>query len=119
MQALIDLCAEHLPLKIREASWDEETLLIKGTDWTFTTKSAWRIIDKKSIVTACDDGNVFKRLNDLRRLEIIDLRSQGSTLLIDPVFGLSNQTWLEVFSIESLEPWTLKLPNGKLFLGNS
>ena len=119
MQTLIDLSESLLPLSVNEVSWDEDTLSIAGSDWSFSTKGAWRIVDEESILAACWDKDVSDFVDKVGKLAIVAIETQGQTLNIDPVFRLSDNTWLEVFSTESVDPWVLELPNGKVFVGNS
>lgn len=108
---------ESLPLKIETVSWDGDVLTLSGLDWSFSTLSAWRVLNTSSIEYACWDRNIEAKVQALAHQMIVGATEQGSIMAVDPVFQLSNGQSLEIFSSETFEPWTLKLPNGQIFSG--
>ena len=106
-----------VPLDIELVSWDGNILTLSGIDWSFSTLSAWRVLDNASIEYACWDKDVEKKIKDFKGKKIINIDEQSSIVAVDPVFKLSSGKQLEIFTSETFEPWVLKLPNGNIFAG--
>lgn len=109
IQRMLMECRPYLPLKISTVNWDETLLHIYGLDWSFTTLSAWRITEENRMVLGCFDKNSVEKALQLVDLEIIDIKCQENRLKIDPIFKLSNNQFLEIFSTDTYEPWTFNL----------
>lgn len=116
---LIQGSSNLLPLSVNSVSWDGDTLMLIGSDWSFSTMSAWRIINAGEIQIACWDNNAEDYLKKLEGLLIVAIQPQSQYIQVDPVFELSNGKQLEIFSTDTVEPWSLQLPNGKLYIGSS
>lgn len=117
--SLIDVFINRSPMYIKNVSWDGDTLIIEGDEWSFSTLSAWRIISSTAIEFACWDKDIDELVRGLNGLSIVSVRPQGSTLDLDPVFGLSDGRLLEVFSTDTVEPWILMLPDNKVYVGGT
>ncbi|MCX2803383.1 hypothetical protein [Microbulbifer thermotolerans] len=114
---LINVLNDLLPLVIKEISWDGDTFIIAGDEWSFSTTSAWRIIKESSIDFACWDNNIDTRVDKLKGLSLVAVQPQGSSIHVDPAFQLSDGRRLEVFSTETVEPWAFTLPGGSIYVG--
>jgi hypothetical protein len=44
-------------------------------------------------------------------LSIVSVESQSPRMGGDPVFGLSDGRWLEIFSDHAVDPWWMRLPD--------
>ncbi len=100
---------QYLPLTILEVKWDGTLFQIYGPKWNFTTLSAWRISTNSKIVLGCYDEKSEKLIDYLKNLEIVDIDFQNNLLKIDPVFVLSNDQKIEIFSTDTYEPWTFRV----------
>lgn len=106
-ERMIKKVSPHLPLKILQATWDGAILHLYGSGWGFSTLSAWRISTNEKLVLGCyDDGSKEEMSILLKDLEIVEIQAQETLLRIDPVFVLSNQHKIEIFSTDTYEPWT-------------
>jgi hypothetical protein len=119
IQRLINDLTKLLPMLIKEVSWDGETFIIAGDGWSFSTLSAWRIIDGESVAFACWDKEIDVLVNKLKGLSLVAVKPQGACLSVDPAFLLSDGRRLEVFSTDTVEPWVLKLPEGNVYVGGT
>lgn len=108
---------DSVPLNIELVLWDGNTLTLSGTNWSFSTLSAWRVLNESSIEFACWDNEIEKKIKEFEGQSIISAGKQGSIVAVDPIFKLSSGKKLEIFSSDTFEPWILKLPNGKVFAG--
>ncbi len=113
IETIINELKRYLPLPIEEVSWDGDILIISGQEWGLTTMSGWRVSKDDRVIFGCYDRN--KDLNQLLGLKILDIGVQENRLKIDPIFYLSNNRILEVFSTDTFEPWTFYFGKPKLF----
>ena len=102
---------KYLPLKITTVIWDIISFHIYGSNWSFYTLGSWRISTKKKVVFGCYDGHmdIENEVKFLENMEIKDVRYQTEFLKIDPVFILSNDEQIEIFSTTTDEPWTFQV----------
>lgn len=107
---------KELPLKITNANWDGTSFQMYGVDWTFNTLSAWRIVNLDRVLVGCYDKDSNEYILSLKDIDIIDILMQENTLKIDPVFVLSNDQKLEIFSTDTFEPWTFGLHDKIIFV---
>lgn len=117
IESVLAILAKVLPLQIQFVSWDGDVLTISGEDWSFSTLSAWRIVQEGKISLACWDKEVREKVELLGGELIVSAARQSTLAGVDPVFELSNETQLEIFSSDTFEPWVLKLPDGNIFTG--
>lgn len=117
IESLLAVLAKVLPLQIQFVSWDGDVLTMSGEGWSFSTLSAWRIVQEGRISFACWDKDVREKVELLKGEQIVRTSRQSILVSVDPVFELSNGTRLEVFSSDTFEPWVLKLPDGSIFTG--
>ncbi len=113
-QALLDC----LPLVIQKVSWTGDDLRLLGIDWSFTTTSAWRLVNDEALLFASMEHDADIRVMTLAQLSIIAVRPQCQSVPLDPVFELSDGTCLEIFSTDTFEPWVLSLPN-EIYVGGT
>ncbi|MBA3721677.1 MAG: hypothetical protein H0W88_04680 [Parachlamydiaceae bacterium] len=116
IEKMIAQIKKYLPLKIAEIVWDGTIFQMYGTNWNFTTLSAWRISTKDYIEIGCFDKNSIDLVNELKELTISEISLQDERLKIDPVFHLSNGQKIEIFSTDTYEPWTFKVNDLDLFV---
>ena len=119
MNNLINVLVSLLPLMVKQVSWDGDTLTIAGDGWSFSTLSAWRISNSESVQFGCWDKDIDESVKGLSGLNIIAVKIQGSTITVDPIFELSDGRILEVFATDTVEPWVIKLPDGKVYVGGT
>ena len=117
IESVLAILAKVLPLQIRFVSWDGNVLTMSGEGWSFSTLSAWRIVQEGKISFACWDKKVREKVELLESERIVSASRQSILVGVDPVFELSNGTRLEIFSSDTFEPWVLKLPDGSIFTG--
>ncbi|OJV07261.1 MAG: hypothetical protein BGO14_00800 [Chlamydiales bacterium 38-26] len=118
IERMIKKVSQHLPLKILQASWDGKAFHLYGSDWSFSALSAWRISTNEKLVLGCyDDGSKEEISILLKDLEIVEIQIQETLLRIDPIFVLSNHQKIEIFSIETYEPWTFEVSGLGLDVG--
>ena len=109
IEKMIIQIKQFLPLKISEVIWDGTVFQMYGSTWNFTTLSAWRISTKNKMVFGCFDKDSVRLIDCLNETEILDIIFQTNSLKIDPVFVLSNEQKLEIFSTDTYEPWTFQV----------
>ncbi|WP_068469990.1 hypothetical protein [Candidatus Protochlamydia phocaeensis] len=102
---------QYLPLKILNITWDGTVFQIYNDNWNFTTLSSWRISTKNKLILGCFDERAEQSIDYLKGMEIVGIEAQTSYLKIDPVFILSNEQRLEIFSTDTYEPWTFCVNN--------
>lgn len=99
----------YLPLKIEFSQWNDVNFNIHGSDWGFNTLSAWRITKDGKIIYGSNDKSDDDFIDILTGVSIISIYSQNLLFKVDPVFILSNEQKLEIFSTDTYEPWTFSL----------
>ncbi|MCP4696235.1 MAG: hypothetical protein GY862_05225 [Gammaproteobacteria bacterium] len=114
---VIFVVRKFFPMQIRFVAWDGNVLTLSGSNWSFSTLSAWRVLNDTAIEYACWDSRVEGKLNELKGKSITGISKQGLAIAVDPVFELSTGKKLEIFSADTFEPWVLKLPDGQIFTG--
>lgn len=117
MRSIYSAVKLYAPLEIAEISWNGTTLHIHGNNWSFTTLSAWRISSDNGAIFGCYDSDSVERTASLRGLKILSAEPQTSRLRIDPIFYLSNGQYLEIFSTDTYEPWTLYIAGEGMYNG--
>jgi hypothetical protein len=105
-----------LPLTIDKVSWDDPVLVMSGSDWTLTVMTAWRVSSATHVLFGASDDDAPYRLRDLRGLQVVNVRPQTDRCPLDPAFELSNNHTFEIFSVDSVEPWILRLPEIALLI---
>jgi hypothetical protein len=110
---------EKAPLTIIESTWDGDTLTIVGSNWSGSFSCGWRLSDSHNVRFGCWDK--FSFLGEIRPLlvgnSLIDCKFQSTLVGVDPLFTLSNGLFLEIFSLDTFEPWVLRLPDAATFTG--
>lgn len=103
--------AELLPLRIREATFQNYSLTLVGADWTFNSDSPWRVAQHGVILYGYSDPGAEDRVWDLCGQDIVQVTHQSITVKGDPTFHLSTGQSIEVFSDQGYEPWVMHLPH--------
>ncbi|PJD94822.1 MAG: hypothetical protein CK425_10555 [Parachlamydia sp.] len=116
IETMITKTKKYLPLKITEIAWDGTIFQLYGSNWNFTTLSAWRISTKNQMIFGCYDSDSTSSTHFLKNLKIIDIEIQDALLKIDPVFILSNDQRIEIFSTDTFEPWTFYIDGLEMFI---
>jgi hypothetical protein len=101
--------AERLPMRVRAVEWSDPTLLVTGDDWTLRVSCPWRLLSPKGIALSWSSPDGDDRVWDLVGADIVRVGRQGADSYTDPVFGLSGDLTLEVFSDTELDPWVLTI----------
>lgn len=114
IEKMITIIKPYLPVEISEVIWDDTVFQMIGDDWSFTTLSAWRMIANNKMALGCFDKNSEDIIKILTGLQIIDLDFQNR-MEIDPIFLLSNNLKIEIFSTDTYEPWTFRVKDSGLF----
>ncbi len=119
IDALLVAMNRVLPLLIREVSWNGDALVLNGDSWSFSTPSAWRLVADAAVAIGCWDKDVIRDLDTLRGISIVAVKSQGTSIEVDPTFVLSDGRMLEIFSTDTVEPWTMSFSDGLVYIGGS
>jgi len=106
---LLAKLAPALPLVIGSAQWNDPVLLLGGDGWRVAINSPWRVVTREALSLGCSDSDAAGRVSELEGLAVIEIRSQGALLAVDPVFVLSNDRFVEVFSVDAVDPWVLRV----------
>ena len=109
IERMIGNIKKYLPLKIATLTWDSTSFHMYGSNWSFFTLSSWRISTQEKVIFGADDENSEELVKRLINMEIKDIHYQTGFLIIDPVFVLSNNEQIEIFSTDTYEPWTLRV----------
>lgn len=109
--------APMLPLVIKEASFADPTLTLTGDDWSFSSPSAWRVVKEGVLEFGWSEVKAPDLVWDLCGLAIISVAPQSPAMSGDPAFELSDGRWLEIFSDNAIDPWSMQLP-GMTFVGS-
>ena len=105
------------PLTIRQAEFADPVLTLSGDTWSFSTLSAWRIVQDGKLSFGWSQPEAADLVWDLCGQSILAVRAQSPLMPGDPAFELSGGEWLEVFADHSVDPWTLHLPT-MIFVGS-
>lgn len=109
IEIMINEVPEHLPLKISTITWDGTSLQVYGEGWSLNTLSAWRLSVLRKMICGCYDSKASECIQNLVGETIVAVEIQDNFLRIDPVFVLSNEMRLEIFSTDTFEPWTFNI----------
>jgi len=107
-----------LPLKIEVADWKDPILNINGFGWYLNAMTEWRICNSSNLIKGCYDDDSPEYIRNLINLEIVNVNNQLDIPKVDPVFTLSNNLILQIFSTNAIEPWKFRLPNEKIFIAS-
>jgi hypothetical protein len=118
IEAMLRKIKPHLPLKISEVIWESDVFRMHGKGWNFVTTSAWRVSTENKVILGCYDyhSDTIHVLNQIKNLHIVDIWPQTESLKIDPVFLLSNQQKIEIFSAGIHKPWSLQIDPLPIFI---
>ena len=117
MFSFLSSVRSYLPLAIKGVTWDGDSLILYGHEWSFTTSSAWRVMRNNKLLFACWDDEVAAYLESLIGASVVEVAWLLNEQPFDPSLVLSDNKKLDVFSSSSYEPWVLKLP-GITYVGD-
>lgn len=117
IEALLNNLSRALPLTIESVEWADPVLLIGGDEWSLTVSCPWRVVSSAALEFGCWDLDVATRVAELQHVTITDVRRQAVVVAVDPVFALSNGTFLELVSVDAVEPWVLRVA-GQVFVAS-
>lgn len=116
IEKMIEEISPFLPLKISTVSLRGSQLKLSGEDWYFSVISCWRITEDEKMLLGCYDSDITEVLQ-LKDKLITEVLYQDSLLKLDPTFVLSTNQLLEIFSTDTIEPWTFCLSQVGIFIG--
>jgi hypothetical protein len=116
IENMLSVANSHMPLKIEETLWNGATFQMYGEGWSFATLSAWRLSTSENVICGCYDQHSEGAVKALVEQSILKIEMQESLLRIDPVFILSNDLRLEIFSTDTFEPWTFEVNGSGLYI---
>lgn len=99
------------PLRVEWTAWEDPTLVLKGSGWSFASTSAWRLRDPDKLIAGCEDEGAGSALEALARSDIVKLEAFTTPTLGDVRLVFSNGRMLEVFVAGTIDPWVFRLPN--------
>jgi len=116
---LLQDVVDFLPLAVLNTSWDGDTLTFGGSSWRFSARCEWRVLAKNQLQfsSISESGKMVER--GLVGLSVVGVQSQSIHLIIDPAFEFSDGSVIEIFSVDTMDPWELQLPNRKLYMGGT
>lgn len=106
---MIDRATIHLPAVIAEASFNDPVLNLVGDAWYLTVTTAWRVSGPDGLEFGAYTPDASDRVWDLIGLAVVEIAPQSPSSLVDPAFILSTGLILEVFSLDSVEPWIFRI----------
>ena len=92
--------------------------MIGGNGWSFSSVSSWRVTRGRIVTFAETDQRAAGELPTLLGQKIIAVEVQSKSVEVDPVFVLSDGRRIEIFSVDTYEPWTMQLPTGEVFVSS-
>jgi hypothetical protein len=93
----------------RRASWRNDIHPMRARTAAFSSSPAQR--------SPGSSANAADSVWDLCGLSIVAVAPQSLRLRGDPAFELSDGRWLEIFSDQAVDPWSMQLP-GLVFVGS-
>lgn len=113
----LEKLSAKLPIAVLNVEWNDPILIVGGAGWSFAIVSPWRIVADEALMLGSDSATqdfVWDLLYD-QMVVSCDLQSKNAPL--DLALSLENGWVLEVFSVTSLEPWTLSFADVGMFVG--
>ncbi len=118
ISSVVKAAGRYLPLIIESVEWQNPMLFIGGMKWKFNTITSWRVIFGSKIAFGYGDDNASEIMSLLLGKELVGISPQSSLVEADPVLIFSDSIKIEIFSSESIEPWSLHLPGGEVFVAS-
>ncbi len=115
IESLIDMAKKHLPLVIERVYWDGTMLNLSGYNWHFNSLSDWRLVKNSKLALGSSDQDTTVETLSLMGISVIDITIQSRLVGVDPVFILSNNQILEIFSTDTYEPWTFSIDDEQMY----
>lgn len=117
MSLYIEKISGLFPLEINNFHWEQESLTLVGSGWSFSTSSPWRVVDAQGFLFGSESSPSNQELSSLTKIYITEAKPTGHVNL-DIKFILSNGNVFECFSATSFEPWVFNLPNGIIIVAD-
>lgn len=111
---LVERVAQAGELPIAEAvAGPGGGIRLTGEGWIFCASPDWRMLNRDgTLASAWSTPGVEKEVAELVGLRVEEAAVQSRLTAADPAFRLSDGRWLEVFSVDPLFPWFMRLPGG-------
>lgn len=107
-----------LPLTIHKVDARGLKFELCGTGWSFRARSAWRVLRYGVVEIAFGQNEeILRQTQKLCGLSLLSIAVQSPRMRDDLAIELSDGWWIEIFSDQPVEPWTMVLP-GKTFVGS-
>jgi hypothetical protein len=113
----IEALARRLPWRIRSVEWADPSLMVAGDDWSLTVSSSWRVTSPAGIAFSCSSADAEDRAWDLVGAQVVRIDRRGGGVVCDPIFVLSGDLALEVFSDTKLDSWVLRVGDSTVIVG--
>ncbi len=113
----IQATEKNLPLLIGSASAENDSLTLSGEDWSFSTSSAWRVLNNSGLAFGCETDDASEAISTLIGHKIVGVQPSNSSNL-DIQFNLDNDLLVECFTTHFFEPWVLKLPDNTIMVAD-
>lgn len=94
-----------LPLAVSGVEYADPCLIIHGPGWRMRLLTAWRVVDSGIFLMGSDEVDAALLQTLFTGNEIVECRSQSSTVNFDPALVFATGHVLEIFSVSALEPW--------------
>ncbi|MDO6454180.1 hypothetical protein Q4490_11470 [Neptunomonas phycophila] len=108
---------DAIPLKIERSSYEKEFLSISGSEWSFATSSAWRVISKEGLCFGWESTGSEEEIRTLEGVSVVGVKPLGIGNL-DIQLELDNGRFLESFTAQFYEPWELTLPDKTIIVAD-
>ena len=106
-----------LPIAVLNVEWNDPILIVGGAGWSFAIVSPWRVVADEALILGSDNATQDSVRDLLHDQMVISCDLQSKSAPLDLALLLENGRVLEVFSVTSLEPWTLSLADIGMFVG--
>jgi hypothetical protein len=121
IDAVVRAAAPRLPLRVLGAEWSDPVLLLHGDGWSLMVASPWRIVEGGRLRRGCWDHDAAREVatlvgRDVVGRDVVGIEPQGGAVRLDPALVLSDGRRLEVFPVDDVEPWVLRLPSGPVWV---
>src|SRR5262245_30443477 len=95
---ILEIIEKHLPLSIEHATFQHGCLSLAGADWSFDCWSPWRVVRGRELLASSHAPS--PSVHHLVGRQLASIASLSKDSRFDPVFGMDDQTRLEVFSVQ-------------------
>jgi hypothetical protein len=99
-----------LPLQVTRVRWVDPSLVLGGDDWDLSATCPWRVGSDAGLDFASEFEDVQERLPSLIGRTVVGADVQSWSVAVDPCLLLDDGRRIELFSADSRQQWTLRLP---------